>query len=490
MSTPSVQITKADFKTGVVRPSDDGVLAILAPSTAGTAAQPAMYTQQKQAQNDFGRGKLVEDAAYDMAVAKKPVVLCKGTPTTAGTYGTIVTTGAGTSAITAGATAPEDDFDVLVTFVAGGTVGTAGVTYTVSLDGGKTTGPVLALGTANTIALLDPLGNATGVTIDLGAGTLLPGETVSFPTTGPQLTNADLTTPLESLRVAKLDWEVLLIDGIIADATVVSTCDLWLQSLEGLGKFRHIILNARYRDRTTPETEAAYRTAMQAAFSSVSSIRVCVGADGGDLVSLIRGITQTRPTALALAARAMSTGIEVDAAEVDLGALSGYRIVDDRGNPKYHDELLYPGLDDLNLVALRTFDGESGAYINNPRILSPSGSDYVFLQHARLMNRACEVAYQTLTKVLSKGVRKQRKPDPNTGKVYIVEQDAARIDGLVNTAIGTELDGKTSGFRFTLSRTDDLGSNQGATLTGELSCSAFAYVKKFSINAQFVRAIG
>ncbi len=40
MSVPVVAITKSDGNTGVVRPSADGILVIIAPSEKGTKNQP------------------------------------------------------------------------------------------------------------------------------------------------------------------------------------------------------------------------------------------------------------------------------------------------------------------------------------------------------------------------------------------------------------------------------------------------------------------
>jgi hypothetical protein len=186
----------------------------------------------------------------------------------------------------------------------------------------------------------------------------------------------------------------------------------------------------------------------------------------------------------------MAVDIATDPAFVADGPIAGYQIKDDRGNPKYHDEALYPGLDDLRLASLRSFEGRNGAYITNAPMISSAGSDYVFIQHARVMNRACDLAWQTLSGRLSDGVMKNPSAEAN-GEVYIREEEAADIEGLVQTALERELvtPRRVSGAAFTLSRTDDLSSNQGAELNGEVAIQALAYVKKFSVEAKFVKAI-
>lgn len=478
---PNVEIIKSDFNTGVVQPSDEGVLAIIGPSEKGpfTAAE---YTRSKIAFDDYGGGPLVEYAAYDMAVARKPVLLVRGSSSTSGAYGAITFVGSSGSAnVTAGSTEPLDDFDVEVTFLNAGTVGVSGIKYTYSLDGGEHASAPQALGTLSTIAIA-----GTGVSFALGAGTFDAGDKFECPVTGPKMTATDLPAALEALRVSAVPWEVLLVIGD-ADAAMCNLIDLWLLDLEAAGKFKVAIVNGRMRNRITPETEAAYATAMQTAFDSVATINVCVGADGGDCTSAMTGVTQPRPTSLAVAARAMATDVSVDPAQKSDGAIPAYQIQDTRGNPKYHDEYLHPGLDDLRLATLRSFAGEPGVFITNAPLISPQNSDFVYLQHARVMNRLAEVAFEALKTQLSKGVRKQRKAQPN-GAVYIVEEDAQAIESLVQVSVDKAAKGRTSGVTFTLSRDDDIGSNAGATITGTLAVAALSYIKQIRVTAKFVRS--
>lgn len=475
---PSVSIQKADGNTGVVRPSAEGILAIIAPAQQGTANQPGAYARRDVAFAEFGQGRLVEDAAYVMSVAGKPVVLIRGTAGTAGALGTVTHTGAGTSVVTATGT-PLDDYDIEITITLGGTIATGPISLKYSIDGGKTYSGIISLGTANTFAVPN-----TGATLNFAAGTTLTGQKEAVKATGPRMTNANLVTALEALRTYGGAWDAILVSGLDATATELSTLDLWLAAREAEGKFKTAIVNSIPRDALT-QTEAQYAAAMTTAWGAASSTRVVVCADVGYLVSLIRGHRATRSVALGLAARGMKSDISTDAAFVADGPVAGYQIQDDRGNPKFHDEALFPTLDDLRLTTLRSIHGRQGAFITNPLLLSPSGSDYVFWQHARVMNKACGLTFEILTGRLSQGVRK----DVATG--FILEEDAQEIEGLVNAELDKQLvtPGRVSGARFVLSRTDDLSSNQGATLTGEVQVSALAYVKKFDIVSRFVKTI-
>jgi hypothetical protein len=481
MGIPIAKVTKLDGATGVVKPSSKGIIAIIAPSEKGTANQAAMYSKASIALNDFGYGALTDDAAYIMAVSGNPVVLVKGTASTAAANGTVAHTGAGSSVVTATGT-PLDDFNAVATIVNGGTIGVTGITLTYSLDGGVTTSAVQALGTANTFTIPN-----SGVTFSFAAGTVLAGQVEAFATTGPKMNNSDLVTALEALRISALPWEMVLVTGHDATATTVTTLDTWLSAREAEGRYRGFICTAVAR--TSAQTEAQYATAMNTAFSAAASIRGCVCADVGDVVSALpgRGITQPRPVGLALAARVADIDYGVDPAFVQVGPVSGFALADSRGNPNHHDENMYPGLDALRLVTLRSFDRKAGTFITNANVISSQGSDYVWIQHVRTMNRACELAFDVLTQQLSVGVHKNPKTGSG-GEVYIAEEDAQRIEQLVNQSL-TELRSQVSDLRFSLSRTDNIGANGPVTLNGALKVSPLAYVKEFDTNASFVRTI-
>lgn len=486
---PTVSIQKIDGGTGVVRPSDTGVLAIIAPSERGTPNEAAAYLRTDVALADFGKGPLVQCAAYVMPECGHPVVLVKGSASTAGAYGAVTKQNGGTSVPTADVVLlPLDAYDVLVTFTFGGTIGAAGILYTYSLDGGQTTSAVQALGTATAITIPD-----SGVKIDFAAGTILTGETVTLATTAPVDTNADLVDALEALRVCRTPFEMVLVHAD-ADATMVANLDAWIDALALTGRFKTAVCTARARHLDGSETETQYKTYLEGLFSSTTSLNVVVCADVGDVASSIPGlgttsVKQPRPVGWAVAARAMKVPLGRDPAYVSDGPVAQFSIVDERGNPKYHDEYLHPGLDDLRIATLRSFDGRQGSFITNAPILSPAGSDYVYVQHARTINRACEIAFQILGAQLSRGVAKTPKAGPN-GERYIAEGDALRIEAATNSAIRAELLGQVDDIKFSVSRTDDISSNAGATVTGKIESVAFSYIKRFSVTAGFVKAIG
>ena len=293
------------------------------------------------------------------------------------------------------------------------------------------------------------------------------------------MTASDLTAALEALRITRLPFEGVFV-ATDATSTIVSAIDTWLLAREAEGRFKFGAAN--YVAKTAAQSEAQYLTAFTAAFAAVASIRSTVGYDAGAVVSPLTSWVQPRPAMLGCLAMAMANDIQVDPAYVALGAIPNFTILDDRGTPAYHDEAAYPGGDDVHATTLRTFPDRNGTFVTNARLLSNVGSDYVFLQHARVMNRACEIAFSALTTELGRGVR------VNTDD-HILEEDAKLLEASVQEQLDAALAGRVSGVAFTISRTDDIGSNEGAAITCFLNIASLKYIKSFTVYAGFVRSI-
>lgn len=486
MPLPAVTITKLQTNVGTAPPSPVGMLAIIAGSQQGTANQPGAYARSDLMLSTFGYGPLTEYGAYVIDTANQPIVAVKCNTTNPATYGTITSSITGTSVPTAGATAPLEHYAVKIVIVAGGTIGVAGITYTYSLDGGNVTSGVQALGTSSTLTIPN-----SGVSFTLGAGTLIAGDSWTVFTERALANDSDVNTSLGVLGNSAVAWEGVLIDSQFGTGTV-GIVDTFLSGLEGQGQFKFALLNTRFKLEPEPtgETEAAYATAVTALVSSSTSIRMCVGADGGHLPSPVTGFNLKRPTSLGVGARAMLIPIGEDPAYVARGAVAGFKISDGAGNPLDHDENLFPNLDGLRVMTLRSFaaGGPQGVYVTNANTIQATGGDFVYLQHIRIMNRACTISWAMLAQQLSRGVSKNPKKDPNTGAVTILETDASAIEALVNGQLQQQLKGQVSSSLFSLSRTDDL-SVIPATVHALVSIVAKAYIKNYVVTAEFSKTL-
>ena len=488
MPIPNVSVKKNAFGAGAAVQSTTGILAICASSTgAAPFYTPAMFASTGLLTSTYPLGPLPEDVSYTINVAGFPVVTMRSNPTVAGTYGTITHTIAGTATVAAGGTTPIDYYGpVTVTIVNGGALGTTGITYTYSLDGVNTS-TVQALGTALTLTIPN-----TGISFTLSttASTFVAGDTWTVYCEGPQMNNTDLATALAALGNTRLPWEGAYFDCQYLSGTV-GLIDTWLAGRETSGQFNFALINTRYLNDPTPgtETPAAYATAMITLTGGDTSNRMCVGADGGHVVSLITGVTQKRPTALALGAMAMSLtpNIGTDPAFVGNGPVPGYTI-SKNGNPNDWDEAIYQSLDSQRLTTLRSFapGGPTGTYITNANVLITAGSNITWLQLLRILNRACSIAWQVLNTQLSNKVRTVL--NTSTGALNIDERDAQSIDSLVNAPLSTALSGQVTDVAYRTNRDDNL-TTQGSPVNGVVQIQAEFYIKGFVVTVGLVKVI-
>jgi hypothetical protein len=379
----------------------------------------------------------------------------------------------GTSVPTLDATTyPNDDYEVVVRFVAGGTRGTPGITYQWSLDGGRTMSPVTALGSA--VYIVIP--GSGGVKVDLSAGTIVAGDELSFPTVAPQWNDTELQDALVALRQSALAWELASIVGPI-DGDAFDVVELAFAGMHAAGKYRAWIGNTR-----TPvgeESEAAYLASLSAAFGSKESKFGIFCAAAQKLTSGVSGRKYRRPVSFVAGAEVASSSQEVDVADVNRGAITGCSITDANGNPDEHDETNNPGLDDARFTVLRTWDGYPGVYVNNPRVFSSPGSDFEFAQHRRVMNLALSVLRNYFIRRLSKAV----VVDKVSG--FILEEEALEIESGATKAMAAVLlaKPKASAVSFSLSRTDNLLSTK--TMTGDAKVTPLAYPKQINLAVGF-----
>ena len=234
MTTPRVTITTTDGAVPVLPPGSK-MLAIVGPSSSGTADVPAAFTRPADIIAALGDGPLVE-LGCRVVKAGVPVLLVKAAASTPGSAGAAVQAADGTvSAVTHGGTGssvgtihtgskPNGAFSVIVKFPIGGTRGTGGMVYQISLDGGETWGFATALGTD--VAIVIPgIGAAPAtVQLDLAAGTIATDDYYAFTTTAPVLSSAGSlvitktgsSTPSINVASAPLDdyqGKILIVAG-------------------------------------------------------------------------------------------------------------------------------------------------------------------------------------------------------------------------------------------------------------------------------------
>lgn len=485
---PQVSVKKSTVGGTPAIQASQGIAAFIASSAyTGTAQPPTMLTNQALAVSSFVGGMIPECAVYEIDTSGNPCLALAVTCSVTGTYGAITSNITGTATVAAGSTQPLLHYDVAIAVIAGGNVGTSGITYTYTVDGGDdVVGPV-ALGTSATLAIP---GTGVSFTLSPSGGSLNAGDGWSCFTERPMLSNADMTTALATLGNTRLPWEGVYVDAHYGTGSV-AILDSWLAARETNGQFNFGVLNTRFLNEPAPtaESPATYAAAIIAQSANDVSNRLCLCADGGHLTSLITGFTTKMPTGLALMAMAMSVtpNLGTDPAYVALGPVPGFEI-SANGNPQDWDEFLYQSLDSQRLTTLRSFGsaGPAGCFITDANVLISTGSNIYWLQLLRVLNKACAIAWAILNTQLSKGVRTVY--NQQTGAINIDPRDAQTIESLVDGPLTAGLSGQCTAAGFTMNRDDNLAAPK-APVNCDVSVVPLVYLKSIVVTAALVKTI-
>jgi hypothetical protein len=473
---PNTKINRLDNQIGVVPPQTGDRLAVVGPASSGPIDTPTLCWTTTDVTGTFGAlGPSVEAACYEIATTGRPVLFCRTGATTVGGYLNLDVTGVtGTSVATNNvATEPFDDAEMLFEVVTGGTIGSAGITYRYSDDDGRSFSGILPLGTAVFIVLP---GNSR---INFAAGTLVAGDRVKYRTTAPKWSTAQLTSALTAVRNSLEVVQIVEVCGPIADNTEFGIVHAAAALFESVG--REVLFVCSTRTPTLGETEAAYKTALDTAFAGSTSDFISLWAGSCEVLSCVsfRSVSR-RPPAHVTASRIVDIRAGKDPASKDLGSLPLCSIADARRNPKHHDERLNPGLDDSRFSTLRTWaDKGSAVYINNARLMSASGSDFVYVPSIRVMNKGAKIVREVLDRRSSGDFLVDR----TTG--FVIEDEASDVDTDVNSALDEQLvkPREASGATFTLNRTDNLLAT--FKLKGKMQAIPLGYLKQAEIDVAY-----
>lgn len=494
--TGEVQISILDGGSVVTTPQS--IQVVIGCSSTGTAAQVVASQNPQTFITNFGYGPLVEAATLS-ALAGATVLAIKATSNTPGASSAVTFTGTGTSVITVTGTA-NDSYLLQFLVVAGGTVGTTGITFQVSLDAGRNFGPVLALGIATTYVIPQ-----TGLTLNFAAGTLVAGDTAKISTSEPLFNTAGIQACLNALQAsqyASAGWGSMLIAGGSsatnfavgvpgADAT---TIEGYLDTLATGYIFGRAMIQAR--DAKIPvawggsaETESAWITAITTDYSGVSARRINACAGHYNMPSGVPNPTcgaprYRRPLAWALAARRAQIPPQRHAGRVRDGSLTQI-VVDPTNDPKdgfvYHDERVNSGLDAARFTSATTRIGPSGVFIKNPNLMSPLGSVFVLQPHGDVMDVACSLVHQVGLQFVNADLR----VNPS-GTIY--ENEARAIEAALSAALQQQMvaTNMISSFTVAVDRTTNVLTT--STININLTITARGYVLQENVTIGYVQS--
>lgn len=340
--------------------------------------------------------------------------------TIAVTGGAIVHTAGAGPAVGTYIASPVDFYNVLITVVKGGAVGTSQYTY--SLDNGKSTSALIT--SSASYAIPD-----TGIVIAL-SGTANATDTYAFSAAPATFTNTDLTanlTLIETTLLAQQNESLIWIVGSVASAaawaTQVAILEAAAVTLSGSNIFVRffcggptvgtVLQNAGSITVDAADTDSV----VIAARAGMSAPHVCVCAGDGYMTSSFSGLTLRRNASWAAAVRAVGVAASQDIGAFEDGGVAQFTscIRDDAAN----------GFSFMNagITSLQTY-GPGPVFINQGLMGTLSTSDYYTLTNARVIDRASAIGVSVLKRyILAKLPTQTRNNGANPGTV---REDAAR----------------------------------------------------------------
>lgn len=378
-----VNVTVSDGQLNLVSSSGDGVHVKIGVSPV-TSDAPVIIKGTMDANKIkvlLGLSPLA-DAAMDSVQNGAGRILCIPVKaTTNGTVGTVTKTTTGTGNMTASGS-PNNAFDVIVKMTGQGTLNTALFRY--SVDGGYSYSDELTVPLTGVYAI-----PSTGVSLTFTAGTgddaatksFQVGDSYSFSTTAPSMTNSDVIAAIAKLHNITETYELVHIVG-------ESTAELWAAvaaeqlTLQNTYHRPELFVLEAYAPNKD-ETVDAYAARLISDRKAIKNYNVQVVA-ARSLYVRMDGTTREINNAgivcgLYAAAKPQQSIGETRSFSISSGKMLALRPVD------IEDDI--SALDDAGYLTFRRYDGLDGFYVNNARVMCPDGSDYQYAEDVRILNK-------------------------------------------------------------------------------------------------------
>ena len=430
MTLPDITVNQRDGSNGQLSTGSGTLRAKMGVSSSGTAATIIEINSLDDVQTKLVSGPGAEACAFDVQQNGPGILFVPINGSVAGSLGTIASVGGGTAPTVTGT--PKSSYDVIVTLVDGGAVGTS--TFTYSLDNGYTTSAKAV--TASTVALNEPItGAGTGLTINFGAGTYTAGSTHKIAAYAPHFGTSDLTAGFTALLADPRAWPVVHIVGAnhgtsvdatncAAAATLAATVEAQMGAAFTAARDACAIMDppdlyARGAQTTT------FDTALSSAFASFAGKRTWMGSGYVDLLCPLTGLVRRRPGTWPVVNRVggniVNGLLADDPAYVGAGSLPSVVKL-------WRDERSQPAAHDARMMALRTHVRRPGFYVSSSIGLTAAGSDYSYLPNRLVMDYFTSVMRDAVAPFLSTKLR----VNPN-GTIY--ELDAIDIETALTSQI-------------------------------------------------------
>lgn len=414
---------------GIGLPSSGAIYPLVVGTCSGGTANTLYFSTNPNSLSDLlGQGPGVE-LGLPMINARGGVLLLKPAASTAGAAGAVtkVAQSTSTGTITV-AGAPYDAYQFKARIKSTGALGVARFDFSLdALGASPSFSDEITVPSGGTYAI--PNTNLT-LTFVPGGGPILfeNGDTHSFACTAPQYTTADLATAIAALLQALGSYiiEDVYFTGrsasAAAGATMAAAIATHMSSLEARRRWARAMMDVG------ADTSANVITS----FGSFAANRVAVAYGQADIVSLNPNAPQgwsvpRQSAAFALSERAAGADLSENLGRTSSGLLRVSAILNDEGSNQQF-------IESHKINTLRTYDGENGFFSTNGYLKSGSGSDFLYWDWGRVIDRLCRVVYSAQQRWM---LRKVRTLLDGTGAID--PRDARRIETMVRTDLKDEI---------------------------------------------------
>lgn len=454
-------------------------LALIGPAASGAQNTPQVFGKKTTLLAEHTHGPLAEAAAYALAY-EVPKVVCVRTQTsdqTAGSYGSITVDSADGTVTGDGTTKPDGDYEVVVRFPVGFTVGVTGGQYEYSLDGGrKFTGPI-AVGTATSITL--PLGggkyNLTST--DVWAD----DDSFSLVTTAPKPSTAGLTAAGVALRDSSLPYG--FVEFLFPFATTGEIDAAHALLLDLRSRVKYVRGMGHFRARNPGETVATYLAAYQTLTSAVDKDMLGLTVSWYAPSAVNPGAEYVAPFCWAVAPRTAKLREDISAnSRTEFGKLTG-SIRDASGQVRERavDDFEQAGaFTAARAIAPRTWPDkpDSEIYVGAGCTLAANGNDTQLYRVAQVLDLAAETAYPKLADRVGRGLL------PGADNLTLDKDEQKRIQDDVTKATRKALKDtkKAKDARLVLDDGQTVVGTPPITITGQVLVAIKGYPDEFSVD--------
>lgn len=463
---PDVTINVQDGRLGISPAGQDGIHAKLGISSKGTANTLYTINSVQDVQDKLGVGPLAEACAKSVRRGIKPVYAMPLTIATPGAAGTVTKTGTGTSVLTV-AGAALDAYSVIVKITRdGASLAANTAAFQISLDGGDTYSPEIAVPVSG---VYSGLAADTGLTLTFAAGTFVTGTQYTFTSTAPQADTTGLGNALDALVAAP----GLPIEGfhVVAPLTGAQATVMATKRANAWAAYKFWWALGETRLPTGAETISTWITAVLADYVSTSDKFSAVVAGSAETLSELTSRFDSRNPGTEVITHTLGGAVSQSPGETARGNVQGIiKLV--------HDEGVNPGLSD-KFITMRTWDqGLVGAFVTDGRTLAPNTSDFQYFENVRTIAKVARAARAVALKYVNSRFRVNPVDgtlDPRDSER--VKQDFnAPLDQMVNEI-------ELSGYTIEIDPTQNVLSTQQILV--DVSCIPVGIARKIKVTIGF-----